>query len=181
MTSHMMLSAVLAKKAALSTAVGVSLLVAVAVDPTILAAAVVTIITALTGSVVIIINALSGAKKELLAVSERVSSQAAVIQGHVDGMTTAAAAKRTADEDTITSLRDQLVKSENRAASLAQATAATAAVVASQAPPISMPSRPAGATPTAGESLHQIDTNTAQIEKNTAKTDAAVQTLKDKP
>ena len=43
------------------------------------------------------------------------------IGGHVDGLATAAAAKRTADEDTIISLKQQLADSDKRAALLAQA------------------------------------------------------------
>ena len=43
------------------------------------------------------------------------------IESHVDGMASAAAAKETAKEDTIASLRQQLADSERRAVLLAQA------------------------------------------------------------
>lgn len=119
----LLVSLLAAQKVKLGGAILGSLVFALIVDPTVIAAAVVTVVTALTGSVVIIINALGNAKKELLVQTARVSAQADVITAHVNGMTTAAAAKRTADDETITSLRQQLAKAEERAVLLAQAVA----------------------------------------------------------
>lgn len=111
---------ILSKKFVYGSALALGI-VAMTVDPTIFAAAVVTVITAVSGAAVIIINAVANAKKDLLAQQQVIIAKADVIQGHVDGMTTAAEAKRTADEDTILSLRQQLSDSEGRARMLAQA------------------------------------------------------------
>ncbi len=52
------------------------------------------------------------------------------IEGHVDGLASAAAAKRTADEHTIQGLKQQLADAEQRAALLAQAATAVAITAA---------------------------------------------------
>ena len=127
-------------KIAYSSALALGM-VALTVDPSVFAAAVVTIITSIAGAVILIINALTKAKLDILGKNAELAltgdhlkkqlmdrqaellAKADVIQGHVDGMSTSAAAKRTADEDTITSLRQQLADSENRATLLAQAKA----------------------------------------------------------
>lgn len=90
-------------------------------DPTIIATALVTIITALTGSVVVIIGALSRAKRELLDAQAEASARLQAIEHHVNGMQTAAMAKRTSDEEVILLLRAQIADQQKTAELLAQA------------------------------------------------------------
>jgi hypothetical protein len=109
----------LSKKVVYGSAIMLGLL-ALTIDPMVFSAAATIVIAAIAAAAVTIINALGSVKKELMAKQAELLSQGAVIAGHVDGMNTAAVAKRTADEDTISGLRRQLADSEKRAALLAQ-------------------------------------------------------------
>jgi hypothetical protein len=105
-----------------SLALGV---IALAVDPTAFAAAAVLVIGAIGGAAVLVINALGKMKTDILEKQALMDAKVDVVSGHVDGINTAAAAKRTADEGTITALRKQLSDSETRASMLAQSKATT--------------------------------------------------------
>ena len=115
---------VLSKKVVIGEAVMLGV-VAIAtpliVDPMVFAAASVLIISAIAAAAVTIINALSAMKRDLLTKQAEILSQGAVIKGHVDGMTTAGEAKRTAMEDEIMSLHAQIARLQSTADLLAQA------------------------------------------------------------
>jgi len=111
---------ILTKKFIFTSTAGLGVL-ALTVDPMIFATAAVLVIGAIATAAGVVIKALSSAKIELLEKQAELFSQGKVTQGHVDGMTTAAAAKRTADEDTIISLKQQLAEAQKVAALLAQA------------------------------------------------------------
>src|ERR1019366_3071093 len=94
---------------------------ALTLDPMIFSAAAVIVIGAIATAAVTIINALGTVKRELMVKQAELLSQGAVIAGHVDGMTTAAMAKRQAMEDEITSLHEQIARLQKTADLLAQA------------------------------------------------------------
>ena len=83
MIKSIVITPLLSHKLVMCEAIGVGLIFGLAIDPTVLAAAVVTVITALTGATVIIINALTSAKKELLERADSVERKA-IEAGKVD-------------------------------------------------------------------------------------------------
>ena len=121
------------KAGVLSLLFGVGIVTALAtVDPMLFSAAAVVVIGSIATATVTIIGALSKMRVDIIAKSD-------VIAGHVDGMASAAAAKRTADDDTIASLRHQLADAERRASLLAQARANETIIAAGAMPAAPVP------------------------------------------
>jgi hypothetical protein len=128
--NHLILITAGAKKAVFVTVVSLGVL-ALAVDPTTFAAAVVTVITALAGATVLIINAMATAKKEILDHTASLSAKADQIKNSVDGTASTAAAKIAALQGELTQLREMMAEKKETAALLAQgAVTATAAEAA---------------------------------------------------
>lgn len=195
------------------TLTAVTMLAATTLDPTLLAAAVVTIIAALGGVTVQIINARSAAverrataERELLAATERKAlfeqAQHATKLADDNNKKADALIKSTTEIHTLTNSTNSnlqkalelmteknvgLEKLMRQMESEKQTTAATRAVTDAQAAvvlhataPSTAPPPPDVAITKAAETiLTSIDDNTAAIEKNTAKTDANVQEMKD--
>lgn len=193
------------------TLTAVTMLAATTLDPTLLAAAVVTIIAALGGVTVQIINARSAAverrataERELLAATERKAlfeqAQHATKLADDNNKKADALIKSTTEIHTLTNSTNSnlqkalelmteknvgLEKLMRQMESEKQTTAANRAVTDAQAsaalhaaPSPDQPSTK-GLEGKAEKILTSIDDNTAAIEKNTAKTDANVQEMKD--
>lgn len=134
------------------------------------------------GTVIVnIITARRAAVKieEVKVKTDAVMTEAVAIKGHVNSAAAAAAARIDALEKQIVSLISQAADSKERASLLAQALAVTTARPSADVPaPLTMGVE---LTDVHASTLKSIDVNTEQTAKNTAKTDAAVQELKEKP
>lgn len=188
------------------------MLAATTLDPTLIAAAVVTVIAALGGMIVQIINARSAAtdrretakreesaaveRRALFAQSQHTTEKADVLVEKADALVTSTAKIEELTNSTNSNLQKALELMTEKNAGLEklmrhmeaekQTTAANRAVTDAQAsaalhaaPPATDQASAKGLAGKAEKILTSIDDNTAAIEKNTAKTDATAQELKD--
>lgn len=158
-------------------------MIATGMDPTVIAAAIVTVIAALVGGTVTVVNAIAAAQDRKDARSARF-----ILQNTTDGVThkadtiiEKAIEIHTLTNSNLSKVTESLNIALEKISGLEKlVTSLTAAKQVADALASSPPS-PAVAAVGALESLVKIDTNTKAIEKNTARTDAAVADLGTKP
>ena len=137
MAYRIIIPSLLAHKSILAYLALLGMMVGLAIDPTILAAATVTIITSLTGATVIIIKALADAKNTLLVradmgleKADSLSTKADIIKVSVDGASHRAAAKIDALQNEVGMLKSLLADKDRVAAVLAANESSVKQVVA---------------------------------------------------